>query len=217
MASQFQNLKNFIRHGKQARQQDPHPPQSKAHAFSDPSMGAGGGGGGVSLGGHAQKHDYSAAAVDNRNNAAQATAAAANAAGQHQKVADAHSTKQGGNKGYDQETLAKIIAEEKANREKLPRYPGLDRWILTQKMGDGAFSNVYRARDTQGEYGEVAIKVVRKYELNASQVCSAVALFSFLSSCFSFCPSPSLFIAPGKNDKVGNTFNIRWSCVTVLG
>ncbi|RPA89750.1 Pkinase-domain-containing protein [Choiromyces venosus 120613-1] len=36
-------------------------------------------------------------------------------------------------------------------------------------MGDGAFSNVYRARDTHGQYGEVAIKVVRKYELNASQ------------------------------------------------
>ncbi|KAG0633654.1 kinase-like domain-containing protein [Tuber brumale] len=36
-------------------------------------------------------------------------------------------------------------------------------------MGDGAFSNVYRAMDIQGECGEVAIKVVRKYELGASQ------------------------------------------------
>ncbi|RPB14909.1 Pkinase-domain-containing protein [Morchella conica CCBAS932] len=36
-------------------------------------------------------------------------------------------------------------------------------------MGDGAFSNVYRARDSTGEYDQVAIKVVRKYELNAAQ------------------------------------------------
>lgn len=37
-------------------------------------------------------------------------------------------------------------------------------------MGDGAFSNVYRARDTTGQQGEVAIKVVRKYEMNSMQV-----------------------------------------------
>ncbi len=36
-------------------------------------------------------------------------------------------------------------------------------------MGDGAFSNVYRAKDTQ-QPGEVAIKVVRKFEMNANQV-----------------------------------------------
>lgn len=168
----IENLKNFIRHGKQARQQDPHSTLPKAHAFSDPSVGNNGGSGGVSLGGHTQKHDFSAAVVDNRNTAAQANAVAANAAAAHQNMADvacAHTAKQEGSKVYDRETLAKIIAEEKANREKLPWYPGLDRWILTQKMGDGAFSNVYRARDTHGEYGEVAIKVVRKYELNASQ------------------------------------------------
>lgn len=37
-------------------------------------------------------------------------------------------------------------------------------------MGDGAFSNVYRARDSQGQWGEVAIKVVRKFEMNSQQV-----------------------------------------------
>ncbi|KAK5000465.1 MAPK-activated protein kinase Srk1, partial [Cryomyces antarcticus] len=36
-------------------------------------------------------------------------------------------------------------------------------------MGDGAFSNVYRAKDTQGQYPEVAIKVVRKFEMNSTQ------------------------------------------------
>jgi len=56
------------------------------------------------------------------------------------------------------------------NRDKMPKHPGLERWILIEKMGDGAFSNVYRARDTTGELGEVAIKVVRKFEMNSNQV-----------------------------------------------
>merc|ERR1712230_328367 len=37
-----------------------------------------------------------------------------------------------------------------------------------EKMGDGAFSNVYKARDTQ-THDEVAIKVVRKFEMNSNQ------------------------------------------------
>lgn len=68
--------------------------------------------------------------------------------------------------------IAKIVAEERETRSKFPRYPGLERWELLEKMGDGAFSNVYRARDRNGEYPhEVAIKVVRKFEMNSQQVC----------------------------------------------
>lgn len=58
-------------------------------------------------------------------------------------------------------------------------------------MGDGAFSNVYRARDTTGERGEVAIKVVRKYEMNSMQVSLprvvgiCVALSPFFNACVS--------------------------------
>jgi serine/threonine protein kinase len=63
-----------------------------------------------------------------------------------------------------------MVAEEREKAGKLPNYPGLERWELLQKMGDGAFSNVYRARDREGSAGEVAIKVVRKFEMNASQV-----------------------------------------------
>ena len=53
---------------------------------------------------------------------------------------------------------------------KLPKYPGLDRWVLLEKMGDSAFSNVYRARKASGKGREVAIKVVRKFEMNSTQV-----------------------------------------------
>lgn len=51
----------------------------------------------------------------------------------------------------------------------MPSYPGLERWLLREKMGDGAFSNVYRAYDSLGKHGEVAIKVVRKFEMNSKQ------------------------------------------------
>ena len=107
--------------------------------------------------------DYSAANVDNRNVAAQAGGVAAKVAGEGQRL-------DYGTKNYDNAVLERIVAEERENKGKLPRYPGLERWILVEKMGDGAFSNVYRAKDSTGELGEVAIKVVRKFEMNSTQV-----------------------------------------------
>lgn len=66
--------------------------------------------------------------------------------------------------------IERLVQEERTSQSKMPQYPGLDRWILVEKMGDGAFSNVYRAKDSAGEIGEVAIKVVRKFEMNSNQV-----------------------------------------------
>lgn len=83
-------------------------------------------------------------------------------------------------KRIDQASLAKLVAEENASKSKFPNYPGLERWELLEKMGDGAFSNVYRARDLQGTYGEVAIKVVRKYEMNSMQVSGAQPLAVYM-------------------------------------
>jgi serine/threonine-protein kinase RCK2 len=103
--------------------------------------------------------------ADAQNRVPQAGGVAAHAAGQNQKIA-------GATKGQKMtpEELAHIVAEEKSSKGKLPRYPGLERWRLIDKMGDGAFSNVYRAVDTEGTVGEVAIKVVRKFEMNQNQV-----------------------------------------------
>jgi hypothetical protein len=100
---------------------------------------------------------------DTRNRGAQAGNAAAHAAGHNQKAGATKSK-------VDKEGLARLVAEENESKGKLPRYPGLERWQLIEKMGDGAFSNVYRARDLDGKAGEVAIKVVRKFEMNSSQV-----------------------------------------------
>ena len=139
--------------------------------------------------------DHSVAVRDNRSNAAQAQARVANVVAQHRHLLDpgvvsgtgpgigitAAGIVVGGNAAgtgrYDDAMLAKIVAEEKESKEKLPKYPGLERYTLIEKMGDGAFSNVYRALDNTGGCGEAAIKVVRKYELNASQVCIRFSLF----------------------------------------
>lgn len=176
--STIQNLKNFIRHGKQAR--DSRSPQDQAtthisnvHAHqqqrhgnvgvTEPNL-------------HETKpvhnvgvpHEYSMAAGDQRNQAAKAGHAAAEAVDRQQKRQEKAAD-------YDPQVLERIVAEERESKGKLPKYPGLDRYRLIEKMGDGAFSNVYRAKDTTGEYGEVAIKVVRKFEMNQTQVCLSFA------------------------------------------
>ena len=198
----MQNLKNFIRHGKQARQGNPHgdptttvspvhaqqqrynqPPQ-KHYAISDPNM----------LDhhplqhGHVQGGEYSVANMNNQNVAAQAAGTAAKAAEHGQRIGNGGTVER--KKDYDPSVIERIVAEERESKGKLPKYPGLDRFRLLEKMGDGAFSNVYRAKDTTGEFEEVAIKVVRKFEMNSTQVrksairkrriSSVTALYSFL-------------------------------------
>jgi hypothetical protein len=184
--STIQNLKNFIRHGKQAR--DGRSPQDQAtthvsnvhaqqqrtahtghtaqqataqqhHGYSDPNAYEH-----KPLQANAPQGDFSAAAVDNRNVAAKAGHAADRA------VEDKQQREQR-QKDYDPQVLERIVAEERESKGKLPKYPGLERWALQEKMGDGAFSNVYRAKDTQNVYDQVAIKVVRKFEMNSTQVC----------------------------------------------
>lgn len=195
--STIQNFKNFLRHGKQARN-SPHgeatTQASNVHAQQQKYAAFGAAPApqpqhfGVSQPQMYDQHEaqqqqaaqvaphggYSAAAVDNRNVAAKAGDAAARAVDdQHkrEKAARAAAEAQARKADYDPQVLERIVAEERESKGKLPRYPGLDRWQLLEKMGDGAFSNVYRAKDTQGQYpAEVAIKVVRKFEMNSSQV-----------------------------------------------
>ncbi|KKZ61150.1 hypothetical protein EMCG_04251 [[Emmonsia] crescens] len=151
--STIQSLKNFIRHGKQARVATPH---------AEPTTNV------STIHAEQQKHpqgQYPTAArgldaLDSRlppkdasnMSASKQTGAAAS------KGARAHESE-----------IEQIIAEERRSRSTMPKYPGLERWQLVEKMGDGAFSNVYRAKDTTGKFGEVAIKVVRKFEMNSKQ------------------------------------------------
>ncbi|KAL1915031.1 uncharacterized protein VTP21DRAFT_7736 [Calcarisporiella thermophila] len=64
--------------------------------------------------------------------------------------------------------IARIVAEERQARERIPHYPGLDRYKLLEKIGDGAYSCVYKAVDrVTGE--KVAIKIIRKQEVKAAK------------------------------------------------
>jgi hypothetical protein len=150
--STIQNLKNFIRHGKQARLVTPHAEPttnvSPIHAEHQ----------------RQPQGSYPPAAgnldaIDSRLGSGQAQAP-------QQKSSPDFQSKQ---RARELE-IEQIVAEERSQRNKMPRYPGLERYILLDKMGDGAFSNVYRAKDSTGEHGEVAIKVVRKFEMNSNQV-----------------------------------------------
>lgn len=161
------SLKAFIRHGKQAR--DGKSPQDQATTHISNVHAQQQRHGGISEPNFYEHPppkvhgDYSAAAVDNRNVAAKAGHAAADTVERQQKRDQKA-------KDYDNSVLERIVAEERESKGKLPRYPGLERYTLIEKMGDGAFSNVYRAKDNSGAFGEVAIKVVRKFEMNSTQV-----------------------------------------------
>ncbi|KAF8455865.1 kinase-like domain-containing protein [Terfezia claveryi] len=192
----IENLKNFIRHGKQAKNIHQNETgvshRTQRHAHSDSAPGAGD----ASLHKLDPVIEYAVAlGGDNRN-----IATRANATAQHQRIDDPGLVSGGqggigvtaggiiggaGTSGkYDDSMLARLIAEEKESKGKLPKYPSLERYTLLEKMGDGAFSNVYRGRDNHGEHGEVAIKVVRKYELSASQranILKEVQIMSTLS------------------------------------
>ncbi|KAF4185071.1 hypothetical protein CNMCM7927_007096 [Aspergillus lentulus] len=146
--STIQKLKDFIRHGKQARLVNPHAEPtanvSTIHAKQQ----------------HQPQGSYPPAAdnlhaIDTKVNNAPAQPPAKSPEVQSRRARDLE--------------VEQIVAEEKSARSKMPKYPGLERWILLDKMGDGTYSNVYRAKDTTGEYDEVAIKVVQKFEMNSNQ------------------------------------------------
>ncbi|CAG8573066.1 7312_t:CDS:2 [Paraglomus occultum] len=72
------------------------------------------------------------------------------------------------NNDFNKATVVEqIVAEEREEKNKLPVYPGLEKYQLIEKMGEGAFSNVYNAVDkVTGQ--KVAIKIVRKRDFKES-------------------------------------------------
>ncbi|EEB06800.1 CAMK/CAMK1 protein kinase Cmk2 [Schizosaccharomyces japonicus yFS275] len=67
-----------------------------------------------------------------------------------------------------EEMAIRMVAAEAESRGKIPLYPGLEGFQLLEKLGDGAFSNVYKAICAKTQ-AKVAIKVIRKYEMTEAQ------------------------------------------------
>ncbi|ODV96331.1 hypothetical protein PACTADRAFT_67754, partial [Pachysolen tannophilus NRRL Y-2460] len=64
--------------------------------------------------------------------------------------------------------VADIVKQENEERKKLPSYPYLTDYALLGKMGEGAFSIVYKAKDLKtGDL--VAVKIIRKYQMDQKQ------------------------------------------------
>ncbi|KAI8049787.1 kinase-like domain-containing protein [Gilbertella persicaria] len=71
------------------------------------------------------------------------------------------------------EQAARMVEEENLAKQTMPSYPGLENYQLKNKLGDGAFSKVYKALklDTNEK---VAIKIVSKHELSNQQKASVL-------------------------------------------
>lgn len=64
------------------------------------------------------------------------------------------------------ERLVQQQSEQRQTHAGMPSYGSFtERYKLQEKMGDGAFSEVYKAKHRRTGH-DVAVKVVRKYELN---------------------------------------------------
>ncbi|KAK3831116.1 MAG: putative calcium/calmodulin-dependent protein kinase [Linnemannia gamsii] len=158
MAPLLEQLKNFIRHGKNGK--DMKLRESSAPTSSSRSS---------------KSRSASRNNSPSRNNTASTTTtttvestAGVSADPQDTGAATAAAVNATNFNNNNTEAASRIVAEEKQQKSKMPVYPGLERYRLVEKMGDGAFSNVYKAYDTKMDR-LVAVKVVRKFELNAHQ------------------------------------------------
>ncbi|KAI8884783.1 Pkinase-domain-containing protein [Backusella circina FSU 941] len=68
----------------------------------------------------------------------------------------------------NKDVATRLVKEERERKNILPKYPGLERFEIIEKVGEGAFSIVYKAKEIDTNL-LVAIKVVRKRELDASE------------------------------------------------
>ncbi|KAL0074148.1 kinase-like domain-containing protein [Phycomyces blakesleeanus] len=66
------------------------------------------------------------------------------------------------------ERATQIIEQEKKRKQQTPQYPGLEKYEIIVKRGDGAFSNVYEAKEKRSGRS-VAIKIAQKVGPKSSE------------------------------------------------
>lgn len=67
-----------------------------------------------------------------------------------------------------QQAASQIVEQENLQKQKPVQYPGLDNYEILEQMGEGAFSIVYKARHLPSQ-NLVAIKILRKFQMDQAQ------------------------------------------------
>lgn len=67
-----------------------------------------------------------------------------------------------------QQAASQIVEQERLQKQKPVKYPGLDNYEILEQMGEGAFSIVHKARHIQSQ-NLVAIKILRKFQMDQAQ------------------------------------------------
>lgn len=67
-----------------------------------------------------------------------------------------------------QELALQMVEEERAQRSSKKKYPNLDNYEVMEQMGEGAFLIVYKARHLPSDR-LVAIKILRKFQMDSAQ------------------------------------------------
>ncbi|KAF9323075.1 hypothetical protein BG006_001774 [Podila minutissima] len=153
MAPLLEQLKNFIRHGKSGKDMKPRDSGASVHSTSSSKS---------------KTREGSRNTSPSRIASPAASTVSTATTGITSQQNNTQSNKDDSIVHTNTEAASRIVAEEKQAKSKMPVYPGLERYRLVEKMGDGAFSNVYKAYDTKMDR-MVAVKVVRKFELNSHQ------------------------------------------------
>lgn len=170
----FDNLRNFIRQGKQAGSKNTHASESSLPSASDkvsPKAGHTKG----SIQGNAIFSENEGVSTDHPGKGTSRQPGPPVCESQAVKAKNVDSPAKGKANKYDI-AVKQIIAEENLTRSKIPSYPGLENYQLISKMGDGAFSIVYRAKVVTDNIPmglranePRAIKIVSRKNLTASQ------------------------------------------------
>ncbi|KAG2732386.1 hypothetical protein G9P44_004803 [Scheffersomyces stipitis] len=176
----FENLKAFIRHGKQAN--DLKKKQAAATAASSASQAANINNTNYSLNDYAYDNSRGYADIDaySISNEPSTTTLVENEARAQQVDAEpkdtqnVYSTTYTDNYNYNdnnyQKVATHIVEEERLQRQKqkTAKYPNLDNYEVLENIGEGAFSVVYKARHKVTNK-LVAIKILRKFQMDQAQ------------------------------------------------
>lgn len=123
---------------------------------------------------HHDHHNYSHAQTGHKTHDHHRDQAPGNhgqhAARENHENSGAHGHHDGHRDGHNryEEVASQICKEERVNRARTNKYPGLENYEVLEKMGEGAFSVVFKARHLVSDK-LVAIKVLRKFQMDRSQ------------------------------------------------